>query len=102
MPLRQYPSLRDYTAENGDVKLFSIMIDSGIDRDILDIDNTRLTAADKMMLDKIETTVDIDLTDNILAHQKLLNDSKTADLDVEITKNSDNSKDNDEFDLDMD
>ena len=78
------------------------MIDSGIDRDILDIDNTRLTAADKMMLDKIETTVDIDLTDNILAHQKLLNDSKTADLDVEITKNSDNSKDNDEFDLDMD
>ena len=78
------------------------MIDSGIDRDILDIDNTRLTAADKMMLDKIETTVDIDLTNNILAHQKLLNDSKTADLDVEITKNSDNSKDNDEFDLDMD
>ena len=78
------------------------MIDSGIDRDILDIDNTRLTAADKMMLNKIETTVDIDLTDNILAHQKLLNDSKTADLDVEITKNSDNSKDNDEFDLDMD
>ena len=59
------------------------MIDSGIDRDILDIDNTRLTAADKMMLDKIETTVDIDLTDNILAHQKLLNDSKTADLDME-------------------
>ena len=83
MPLRQYPSLRDYAAENGDVKLFSIMIDSGIDRDILDIDNTRLTAADKMMLDKIETTVDIDLTDNILAHQKLLNDSKTADLDME-------------------
>ena len=78
------------------------LIDSGIDRDILDIDNTRLTAADKMMLNKIETTVDIDLTDNILAHQKLLNDSKTADLDVEITKNSDNSKDNDEFDLDMD
>ena len=36
-----------------------------------------------MMLDKIETTVDIDLTDNILAHQKLLNDSKTADLDME-------------------
>ena len=36
------------------------MIDSGIDRDILDIDNTRLTAADKMMLNKIETTVDID------------------------------------------
>ena len=60
MPLRQYPSLRDYTAENGDVKLFFIMIDSGIDRDILDIDNTRLTAADKMMLNKIETTVDID------------------------------------------
>ena len=83
MPLRQYPSLRDYTAENGDVKLFSIMIDSGIDRDILDIDNTRLTAADKMMLNKIETTVDIDLTDNILTHQKLLNDSKTADLDME-------------------
>ena len=83
MPLRQYPSLRDYAAENGDVKLFSIMIDSGIDRDILDIDNTRLTAADKMMLDKIETTVDIDLTDNILAHQKLLNDSKTVDLDME-------------------
>ena len=83
MPLRQYPSLRDYATENGDVKLFSIMIDSGIDRDILDIDNTRLTAADKMMLDKIETTVDIDLTDNILAHQKLLNDSKTADLDME-------------------
>lgn len=80
---RQYPSLRDYAAENGDVKLFSIMIDSGIDRDILDIDNTRLTAADKMMLDKIEITVDIDLTDNILAHQKLLNDSKTADLDME-------------------
>ena len=74
------------------------MIDSGIDRDILDIDNTRLTAADKMMLNKIETTVDIDLTDNILAHQKLLNDSKTVDLDVEITKNSDNSKDNDECD----
>ena len=83
MPLRQYPSLRDYATENGDVKLFSIMIDSGIDRDILDIGNTRLTAADKMMLDKIETTVDIDLTDNILAHQKLLNDSKTADLDME-------------------
>ena len=88
MPLRQYPSLRDYATENGDVKLFSIMIDSGIDRDILDIDildidNTRLTAADKMMLNKIETTVDIDLTDNILAHQKLLNDSKTADLDME-------------------
>ena len=59
------------------------LIDSGIDRDILDIDNTRLTAADKMMLDKIETTVDIDLTDNILAHQKLLNDSKTVDLDME-------------------
>lgn len=59
------------------------MIDSGIDRDILDIDNTRLTAADKMMLNKIETTVDIDLTDNILTHQKLLNDSKTADLDME-------------------
>ena len=52
------------------------LIDSGIDRDILDIDNTRLTAADKMMLNKIETTVDIDLTDNILTHQKLLNDSK--------------------------
>ena len=60
MPLRQYPFLIDYTAENGDVKLFFIMIDSGIDRDILDLDNTRLTAADKMMLNKIETTVDID------------------------------------------
>ena len=86
MPLRQYPSLRDYTAENGDVKLFSIMIDSGIDRDILDIDNTRLTADDKMMLNKIDTTADIDVTDNILAHQKLLNDSKTADLDMEEQK----------------
>lgn len=96
------PSLRDFAAETGNAKLFEIMIEAGVDKDILNIENSNLTNIDKIILDRIGTTVDIDLTSRILEHQEMLNEAKTADLDMEITKNSYNSKDNDEFDLDMD
>ena len=88
METRGFPSLRDYAAETGDTKLFAVMLNAGIDRELLDIEHANLSLRDQIMLMQIDRTVDIALTENIRAHQQILNSEKTADLDVNIEQDA--------------
>ena len=86
------PSLRDFAAETGNAELFRMMIDAGIDKSYLDIENANLTVFERGILNRMERTVDMDLMEKIEANQAREAESRTMDMDVVAHRENDEER----------
>ena len=97
-PTTQYESLRDFAAEKGDVKLFKMMVSAGADKEMLDIENSNLTPAEKALV-----TAMVDLRDNEISVDKTAhNENEKTDCRIKdvVSEDSKNKDDDVSFSID--